>query len=49
MAQYKFGFGEYKYGNYPLPIFVKNLRMDIYPHLVKVANLDEGAKYRGVT
>lgn len=39
MKRYRFGFGEYKYWNYPLPDIVKNLREGLYPHLVPVANV----------
>jgi uncharacterized protein len=38
MARYQFGIGEYKYFNYPLPNLVQQLRTEVYPHLVKVAN-----------
>ena len=38
MEQYRFGKGEYKYYNYPLPPFVQKLREELYPRLVPVAN-----------
>ncbi len=38
MERYRFGLGEYKYYNYPLPDVVQTLRETIYPHLVPVAN-----------
>ena len=39
MARYRFGMGEYKYFNYPLPALIQQIRTEIYPHLVPVANL----------
>lgn len=39
MERYRFGLGEYKYFDYPLPNMVQALREAIYPHLVPVANL----------
>lgn len=38
MARYKFGQGEYKYFNYPLPDLVQELRDFIYPELAPLAN-----------
>lgn len=38
MARYRFGRGDYKYFNYPLPEIVQELRELSYPHLVPVAN-----------
>ena len=38
MEKYRFGAGEYKYFTYPLPNIVENLRQQIYPNLVPVAN-----------
>ncbi|WP_420548727.1 2OG-Fe(II) oxygenase [Curvivirga sp.] len=38
MARYRFGRGCYKYWDYPLPGLVENLRKELYPHLVPVAN-----------
>jgi uncharacterized protein len=38
MARYRFGRGDYKYFNYPLPGIVQELREKSYPHLVPVAN-----------
>lgn len=38
MAQYRFGHGEYKYFNYPLPALIQTLREEVYLRLVPVAN-----------
>lgn len=38
MQRYRFGLGEYKYFDYPLPETVQQLRENIYPHLVPIAN-----------
>ncbi|WP_429304768.1 2OG-Fe(II) oxygenase [Paraburkholderia sp. GAS199] len=38
MARHGFGRGEYKYFAYPLPTVVADLRAEIYPRLVPVAN-----------
>lgn len=39
MKRYRFGLGEYKYFNYPLPNIVQIIRENIYPKLVPIANL----------
>lgn len=39
MEWYRFGLGEYKYFDYPLPDMLQTIREHIYPHLVSVANL----------
>jgi len=38
MERYRFGLGEYKYFNYPLPSIIEGIRQSVYPHLAPVAN-----------
>jgi uncharacterized protein len=38
MERYRFGLGEYKYFQYPLPGIVQQLRENVYPKLAPVAN-----------
>ena len=38
MERYRFGVGDYKYFNHPLPEIVSSLRTSAYPHLVNTAH-----------
>ena len=38
MERYRFGLGEYKYYNYPLPAIIQQLREGIYPLIAPIAN-----------
>lgn len=38
MERYRFGLGEYKYFNYPLPTVLQQIRSAVYPHLATIAN-----------
>ncbi len=39
MERYRFGFGEYKYFDYPLPEIIQSIRESVYPKLAPLANL----------
>jgi len=38
MERYRFGLGEYKYFNYPLPQLIENIREHVYAKLAPIAN-----------
>ncbi|KUY30298.1 prolyl 4-hydroxylase subunit alpha [Elizabethkingia ursingii] len=38
MERHRFGLGEYKYYDYPLPDIIQNIRTHIYPHQAPIAN-----------
>lgn len=38
MERYRFGLGEYKYFQYPLPDIITDIRETVYPYLAPVAN-----------
>lgn len=38
MERYRFGLGEYKYFNYPLPGIIQTIRENVYPKLAPIAN-----------
>lgn len=38
MERYRFGAGEYKYYQYPLPDLIQSIRSQIYPYLATIAN-----------
>lgn len=38
MERHRFGLGEYKYFDYPLPLPIEQVRVEIYPKLVPIAN-----------
>jgi hypothetical protein len=38
MERYRFGLGEYKYFNYPLPDLLQSIRENMYPPLSSIAN-----------
>jgi len=38
MERYRFGLGEYKYFNYPLPDIIQTIRESVYPRLAPIAN-----------
>jgi hypothetical protein len=38
MRRYRFGEGQYRYFNYPLPAIIQKIRTDLYPALADLAN-----------
>jgi len=38
MERYRFGVGEYKYFNYPIPNLIQTIRENVYPKLAPIAN-----------
>lgn len=38
MARHRFGLGEYKYFDYPLPDLIETIRSKVYPYLAPIAN-----------
>ncbi|MEP7108629.1 MAG: 2OG-Fe(II) oxygenase [Ferruginibacter sp.] len=38
MERYRFGSGEYKYFNYPLPGIIQTIKENVYPQLAPIAN-----------
>ena len=38
MERHRFGLGEYRYFDYPLPEFIESVRREIYPKLAPIAN-----------
>jgi len=38
MERYRFGLGEYKYFNYPLPNLIQHIRQNVYAKLAPIAN-----------
>lgn len=43
MERYRFGMGEYKYFQYPLPQLITDIRETVYPYIAPVANQWMGA------
>ncbi|MBO9700137.1 MAG: 2OG-Fe(II) oxygenase [Sporocytophaga sp.] len=39
MERYRFGLGEYKYFNYPLPNTIQQIRTEVYEQLAPIANM----------
>lgn len=49
MERHRFGLGEYKYFNYPLPTLLQTIRQSMYAHLAPIANAWMSALKTGIS